>query len=635
MNRILLTTAISALATAAAAQDLPQAQDAWFTAGAAAIEARMAVQPNTAKAKNVILFTADGNGVGTNYAIRLFTGQKAGGLGDDYVQPFETFPNVALVKTYSSNGQTPDSAPTAAAMNSGIKTKNGMINIMDSVAVGDCAAGASAGTRTFAEIVNDMGKSVGVISTARITHATPAAVYARTVNRDWEDNSVLPEGCEQQDIAAQLIDQMKAGVIDIALGGGRQHFLPEGTRDVEDKEGKRTDDRNLIEEAQALGAQVVFGQDDFTALSTAANNAPILGLFEASHMKYEADRTGEPSLAEMTEAAIKALQGNENGFYLNVEAGRVDHANHDGNLARTLTDGQAFADAIARAMELTDEADTLIIVTADHEHAITFNGYCGRGSDILGLCMEENEQGVEHTGKPNLAADGKPYTVAGFLNGAGSILVEQPAPAAEMATQESVAAPGTAPDATGTSSAATPADAAVPASDAAGAASAADAAATPAEPAAADTTPAPTADATATPTADAAATPAEPAPVNTTPAPAAGVAAAPAADAAATAAADAPAAAPAADTAAAPAIAAPEVQEATPVYAAPEGRPTVTEEESTDIDYLQQALVPMSSETHSGEDVAVFARGPWAHLFGGVIEQNVIFHVMNKAVTAE
>ena len=76
-------------------------------------------------------------------------------------------------------------------------------------------------------------------------------------------------------------------------------------------------------------------------------------------------------------------------------------------------------------------------------------------------------------------------------------------------------------------------------------------------------------------------------------------------------------------------------QPAQPVYAAPEGRATLTQEEATDIDFVQQALIPMSSETHSGEDVAVFARGPWSHLFDGLIEQNVIFHVMNKAVTAE
>ncbi len=497
MKKILLSgVAVLAMTVATSAQDLPQAASPWFVAGQAKIAERLAVQPITAKAKNVILFTADGNGVGSNYAVRIYSGQLAGGLGDDYVQPQETFPHAALVKTYSSNGQTPDSAPTAAAMNSGVKTKNGMINVLDTVNVDDCAAGATAGAKTFAEIVSEMGKSVGVISTARITHATPAAVYARSVNRDFEDNSTLPEGCTQKDIADQLLDQMKAGVVDIALGGGRQHFLPAGVKDVEDKEGKRTDGRNLVDEATAAGAKVVFGADDFTAL-TMGDNAPVLGLFEASHMKYEQDRSGEPSLAEMTEATIKALSTNENGFFISIEGGRVDHANHAGNLHRAVVDGKAFADAIAKAMEMTNAEDTLIIVTADHEHAIAFNGYCGRGSKITGLCMKENPNGIEHTGEPELAADGKPYTVAGYLNGAGSVLIEQ-----------------------------------------------------------ADKT-----------------------------------------------------------------------------FAG--SRPDLTEEQAIDPDYLQQALIPMTSETHSGEDVALFARGPWAHLFGGVVEQNYIFHVMNHAVSAQ
>ena len=496
LKSLLSGAAFVAFAVPALAQDLPQAENTWFAAGQATIADRLAVQPNTARAKNVILFTADGNGVGTNYAIRLFEGQKLGGLGDDHVQPHEAFPHVALVKTYSTNGQTPDSAPTAAAMNTGIKTKNDLINIPDSVAVSDCAAGLATNVKLFSEMASEMGKSVGVISTARLTHATPAAVYARTVNRDWEDNTAIPEGCAQKDIAAQLIDQMKAGVIDVAMGGGRAHFLPESVTDAEGKTGKRTDGRDLTEEAKAAGAQVVFADTDFAAL-TMGNNAPVLGLFEASHMKYEHDRTGEPSLAEMTEAAIKSLSGNENGFYLSIEAGRVDHANHDGNLHRTLTDGVAFNDAIRKALELTNAEDTLIIVTADHEHAITFNGYCGRGSAITGLCMKINEAGVEHTGEANTAKDGKPYTVAGFLNGAGSVLVEQ-----------------------------------------------------------ADKT-----------------------------------------------------------------------------FAG--SRPDLTEEQATDPDYLQQALIPMSSETHTGEDVMVFAQGPWAHLFGGTIEQNVIFHVMHHAVTAQ
>jgi len=489
------TAALIGLTSFAVAQDVPQADNDWFKAGQATITARLAVQPNLARAKNVILFTSDGNGVGTNYAVRLFEGQKLGGLGDDHIQPQEAFPNAALVKTYSTNGQTPDSAPTASAMQTGIKTKNDLINIPDSVAVGDCAAGLQTNVRMFSEIASGMGKSVGVISTARITHATPAAVYARSVNRDWEDNSAVPEGCTQKDIAAQLIDMMTSGVIDLAMGGGRQHFLPESVTDIEGKAGKRTDGRDLTEEAKALGAQVVFADSDFAAL-TLGNNAPILGLFEAGHMQYEQDRTTEPSLAQMTEAAIKSLEGNENGFFLSIEGGRVDHANHAGNLHRALVDGVAFNDAIRKALELTSSADTLIIVTADHEHAISFNGYCGRGSAITGLCMKVDEAGVAALAEPNTAADGKPYTVAGYLNGAGSVLIEQ-----------------------------------------------------------ADKT-----------------------------------------------------------------------------FAG--SRPDLTNEQAMDPDYLQQALIPMSSETHSGEDVMVFAQGPWAHLFGGVIEQNVIFHVMDYAITA-
>ncbi len=483
-------------ATSAFAQTgINQQDDKWFTDAQKRIEELSAVTDNTNRAKNVILFVADGNGIGTNYATRLWVGQQAGGLGDDYVLPQEAFPNLALVKTYTTNGQTPDSAPTASALNTGVKSRNGTINVGDAGAYDSCDGAAKAGLTTFAEVVSGMGKSAGFVTTARVTHATPAAVYARTANRDWEDNTQLPENCAQKDIAAQLVDAIDAGTIDFAMGGGRQHFLPNGITDDEGKEGRRTDDRNLIEEIKAKGWQYVWNDETAKAADL---SKPVLGLFEASHMKYENDRTGEPTLAEMTEMAITNLSKNEQGYYLEVEAGRVDHANHDGNMHRTVTDGAAFAEAIKKAVSMVNLDETLIVVTADHSHAINFNGYCGRGTPITGLCYEVDDDGHEHTDKPAMALDGKPYTVAGYLNGAGSILHQEEGK-----------------------------------NDWSG------------------------------------------------------------------------------------------------------SRPDLTQEQATDPDYLQQALIPFTSETHSGEDVAVMATGPWAHLFHGVIEQNVIFHVMHKAVTAE
>ena len=492
-------TALAALltGTAAMAQDLPQADNEWFTAAQERLQQELAKAPNTNRATNVILMVADGNGVGSNYITRVFSGQQEGGLGDDHVQYHETFPYLALVKTYNVNAQTPDSAGTGTAMMAGVKTNIGIIGVDSDVVRGDCSTLPGNTVASMNEIAHEMGKATGIVSTARITHATPASAYAKTADRNFE--ATVPEGCDTQtDIANQLIEAMESGLIDVAMGGGRRNFVDASMEIEEGTTGRREDGRNLIEEAQAeLGAHYAWNQETFEAAPT--DGTPILGLFESSHMQYEADRGDEPSLAEMTAKAIETLQasGGENGFFLQVESGRVDHANHAGNAGRMVRDGRAFVEAIRVADEMTDDANTLIVVTADHEHAIGLNGYCGRGSNILGLCAEINNEGVETTGEPILADDGKPYTVVGYLNGASSVLLRQPG-------GEYFGA-----------------------------------------------------------------------------------------------------------------------------------RPDVTEEEATDIDYVQQALIPRSSETHSAEDVAVYAKGPFAHLYEGTIEQNVIFHVMHHALTAE
>ncbi len=262
---------------------------------------------------------------------------------------------------------------------------------------------------------------MGLVSTARVTHATPSAVYSKSVDRNFEDN--LPDGCtEQKDIVTQMIDAMEAGLVDVALGGGRRDFIPESVTDEEGKTGHRKDGVNLIERATGLGAQYVY--DDTTLAAAALDGTPLLGLFESSPMQYEADRAGEPSLAEITTAAIKALSNDKDGFLLQIEACRVDHANHAGNLAGVVRDGVALAEVIAAADEIADDADTLFIVTADHEHAIAFGGYRWRGSDITGLCIGIDNAGERHNGTPEIADDGKPCTVVGYLNGSGTILRE-------------------------------------------------------------------------------------------------------------------------------------------------------------------------------------------------------------------
>ena len=129
--KLLSASVIALAAGAAVAQEVPQASNQWYSDAQSTLQGMLSRQQNTNRALNVILFVADGNGVASNYATRMFTGQEEGGYGDDYVQPQEAFPNLALIKTYTTNGLTPDSAPTAAAFNSGVKAKNDTINMIE------------------------------------------------------------------------------------------------------------------------------------------------------------------------------------------------------------------------------------------------------------------------------------------------------------------------------------------------------------------------------------------------------------------------------------------------------------------------------------------------------------------------
>jgi alkaline phosphatase len=404
---------------------LSQAQDSYYTQAQQTLEQMLAVQPNMNQAKNVIIFISDGADPVVHTSARIFDGQQKGMTGEENVLSFETFPNVALVKTYNVNAQVPDSAGTATAWNTGVKTDIGVLGVDADVTYDDCASQKGNEVTTLFEFAEAAGMATGTVSTARITHATPAGNYAHTANRDWESDSDLSEeavkdGCT--DIATQLVDFPYGDGIDVALGGGRRAFLPETMADPEDADatGNRADGKDLTAAwLQKPNSSYVWNQEGFDAVD-AATTDHLLGLFERSHMEYETDRAddtaGEPSLTEMTMKAIDILSKNPNGYVLQVESGRIDHALHAGNAYRALNEEVEYSKTIQATLDKVNLEDTLIIVTSDHGHVMTFAGYPTRGNPILGL-VNDSEGG----GAITLADDGKPYTTLGFMNGPGSI----------------------------------------------------------------------------------------------------------------------------------------------------------------------------------------------------------------------
>ena len=370
------------------------------------------------EAKNVILFIGDGMGPVTVTASRIFKYGEAGSLAMD------TMPRAARIKTFSLDAQTTDSAPSMAAYTTGVKTRNDVIamdgntktftpstdtSVTPNVgsAINNCpTTGNGAPSATILEQAIAKGKAAGVVSTARLTHATPAATYAHVCNRDAEyeiARQAIPGG-------AGFNTALGKG-IDVLLGGISYYWRPHNP--TTNTRG-RPDGRDLVAELQAKGYNAA---NDLASFNAAGTDKPLIGLFDQAltegHMSYELDRDPalEPSIAQMTTKAIDILSKNPNGYFLMVEGGRIDHALHGNNAKRALADTIAFDDAIKAALGKVDLANTLIVVTADHDHTMAFNGYSPLGNDILGKSVNIK------TKKPQMAADGKPYTTLVFGNG--------------------------------------------------------------------------------------------------------------------------------------------------------------------------------------------------------------------------
>ena len=365
--------------------------------------------------KNVIFFLGDGMGITTLTAARIYS------VGEDGDLTIDTLPETGFVKTFSNDAQVTDSAPSMSAYMTGVKMNNEVIAMSaDTVAkspnadlTGNCGASNGAPATTLLEIAKAAGRGTGVVTTTRVTHATPAATYSHVCHRDAEN-----------DIAAQLTPggtgyNAKLGDgVDVVFGGGKQFFV------TTDAGGKRTDKRDLTAEFKAKGYTVANDRASFDGID-ASKTTKAIGLFTSSHMSYDLDRdaTKEPSLAEMTLKAIQMLKKSEKGFFLMVEGGRIDHALHETTAKKALQDTVAFDRAIKAAIDEMKKTDpelknTLIVVTADHDHTLVLNGYAKRtgktaagNAGVLGLLRNYADGSIAKD------ADGKPFTIIGFGNG--------------------------------------------------------------------------------------------------------------------------------------------------------------------------------------------------------------------------
>lgn len=352
------------------------------------------------KARNVIIFIGDGMGMSTVTATRILKGQREGKSGEEQVLSFEKFPTVGLIKTYNVNKQVPDSAGTATAIFTGVKSNFYMLGYDVKAPYNSCDTeiNKNSALTSLMQWAQDVGKSTGFVTTTRITHATPAALYSHVNHRDWECDGKIPTEFRDctKDVARQLVEDSPGSAMKVILGGG---WNPMGVTSEEDEDEScvREDGLNMVEDwelkRKTENVSYKYVQDTEGLMGVNADEVEyLLGIFSPGHMPYNATRdtspNGQPSLAEMATKAVKMLQKENNGFVLMVEGGRIDHGHHDNYARLALQEAIELDHTISKVLSLIDPKETLIIVTADHSHAFTINGYPERGNDILGFANE-------------------------------------------------------------------------------------------------------------------------------------------------------------------------------------------------------------------------------------------------------
>lgn len=285
--------------------------------------------------KNIIFMVADGMAIQSLTIADQFQDRVYGKRGYWHSLMNEEYATSGLQMTSSLSSVVTDSSAASSAWSSGRHIWNGQVNQFPD------------GTKLtpICEIMHSAGLKTGLVTTTRITHATPAGFASSVFQRDQED-----------DIALQYLN---SGV-DVFLGGGSRHFDSRTRKDGMDLAGK----------FKAAGFDVVAEKD----LMKKSRSKKILGLFTSSHLPYTVDHINNeelklnvPTLAEMTSHAISTLKGSPKGFLLQVEGGRVDHAGHANDIGGMLHDQIAFEDAVKVAVDFAlADGETLVVITTDH-----------------------------------------------------------------------------------------------------------------------------------------------------------------------------------------------------------------------------------------------------------------------------
>jgi alkaline phosphatase len=283
------------------------------------------------KVENIIFMIPDGysSSYATNY--RLFKGEES--VMDSHL--------VGMHRTYSANSEVTDSAAAGTAMATGTKTNNGVISI-------DPAGNK---LETILQAAEKSGKSSGLVATSTITHATPAVFGSHVETR-----------ANEKDIAPQLLQSD----VDVILGGGKKYF---------------SDD--LLNKAKQDGYEIVSEKQSLTNVK---KTDKLIGLFAEDSLSPELDRetTNEPSLQEMTSAAIDVLSNDKDGFFLMVEGSQIDWAGHDNDAAWAMKDTEAFEKAVEAALDFAKkDKKTLVVIAGDHDTGgMSVGGYGGSGANL-------------------------------------------------------------------------------------------------------------------------------------------------------------------------------------------------------------------------------------------------------------